>query len=54
MEKGINARRTEIIQVRLTKDEKTQFDQILQNLQTNRSAFLRKKVKRILKITTLI
>lgn len=53
MEKGIDTRRTEIINVRLTKDEKRLFDQVLEELETTKSAFLRKKVKRILHTITI-
>lgn len=43
----------EIISVRLTQNEKREFDQLIENLQTNRSDFIRKKIKRILKSITV-
>lgn len=42
----------EVISVRLTRSERREFDQLVNNLQTNKSEFLRKKVKRILKSIT--
>ncbi|MGA2406627.1 MAG: hypothetical protein ABSF81_07750 [Bacteroidales bacterium] len=43
----------EIISIRLTQNEKWQFNQLMRSRQTNGSEFLRGKIKRILRTLTV-
>jgi hypothetical protein len=43
----------EIISVRLTRNEKREFDSLMTNLNTNKSEFIRGKIKRILRYITV-
>jgi predicted CopG family antitoxin len=42
----------DIISVRLSRNEKREFDVLMRSLNTNSSAFIRKKIKEILKTIT--
>jgi len=52
MNKILGKKYPEVIAFRLTKNEKREFDLLVNGLQTNKSEFLRKKIKRILKSIT--
>lgn len=53
MIKPLERKYSEVISIRLTRSEKKEFDLLVSNLQTNKSEFIRKKIRRILKSTTL-
>ena len=48
MNKEFGVKYPEVISVRLTEVEKKQLDHIIEDLETNRSQFIRKKIKRII------
>ena len=53
MSKDLKTKYPEVIAFRLTRNEKREFDILMANMNTNKSEFLRKKVKRILKSITV-
>lgn len=53
MNKATEIKYPEVISMRLTRNEKREFDLLVSNLHTNRSEFMRKKIKRILKSITV-
>jgi hypothetical protein len=52
MGKGIRKKYPETISFRLSWNERHEFDLLMNNLQTNKSEFIRKKIRRILKSIT--